>query len=157
MDRLVYKKMSLFDAPEGANILHACNAKGVWGSGIAAEMRVRYPKAYAQYKQFCSEGNKVGQFLSSHWENHSVYSIITSYNYGSNVETPSKILVNTAIAISHLAAWGTSKGQDLVIYSNKFNSGLFKVSWKDTEYVILKVLEMCPGLTWIVCDPNMEE
>ncbi|KAJ5970209.1 uncharacterized protein N7479_000127 [Penicillium vulpinum] len=43
----------LFDAPNGAALIHACNCKGAWGAGIARAFRERYPAAYEIYRQHC--------------------------------------------------------------------------------------------------------
>jgi hypothetical protein len=42
-----------------------------------------------------------------------------------------------------------------VVYSNKFNSGFFRVPWPETEAVLLE----CLGdkeIEWVVCDPQLE-
>lgn len=38
--------------PEVAAVAHVCNCQGVMGSGIAKEVRARYPEAYQAYKKF---------------------------------------------------------------------------------------------------------
>ncbi|QQK42185.1 Appr-1-p processing [Penicillium digitatum] len=43
----------LFDAPNGAALIHACNCQGVWGAGIARAFRERYPTAYEIYRNHC--------------------------------------------------------------------------------------------------------
>ncbi|KAJ5458662.1 hypothetical protein N7475_010050 [Penicillium sp. IBT 31633x] len=43
----------LFDAPNGAALIHACNCQGAWGAGIAREFRNRYPAAYEIYRKHC--------------------------------------------------------------------------------------------------------
>lgn len=50
-----YIKGSLFDAPEGYILTHACNAQGVWGSGIAKEFKKRKPLAFKNYNLFCKD------------------------------------------------------------------------------------------------------
>ncbi|KAJ5901529.1 hypothetical protein N7495_002057 [Penicillium taxi] len=44
---------NLFDAPEGSALIHACNSRGIWGSGIAKEFKERYPTAYGIYRNHC--------------------------------------------------------------------------------------------------------
>ncbi|KAJ5826610.1 hypothetical protein N7447_003373 [Penicillium robsamsonii] len=43
----------LFNAPNGAALIHACNCQGVWGAGIARSFRKRYPAAYEIYRNHC--------------------------------------------------------------------------------------------------------
>ncbi|GLA03916.1 ADP-ribose 1''-phosphate phosphatase [Aspergillus niger] len=46
---------SLFDAPEGAALIHACNCRGTWGKGIARVFRSNYPAAYEIYRSHCRQ------------------------------------------------------------------------------------------------------
>ncbi|RAH60260.1 hypothetical protein BO85DRAFT_457130 [Aspergillus piperis CBS 112811] len=46
---------SLFDAPEGAALIHACNCRGTWGKGIARVFRSNYPAAYEVYRSHCRQ------------------------------------------------------------------------------------------------------
>ncbi|BFZ53479.1 ADP-ribose 1''-phosphate phosphatase [Savitreella phatthalungensis] len=51
-------KGDLFSAPRGSILLHACNCQGVWGGGIAAAFKKRYPNAYTIYRDHCKETPK---------------------------------------------------------------------------------------------------
>ncbi|PYH87727.1 phosphatase [Aspergillus ellipticus CBS 707.79] len=44
---------SLLDAPDGAALIHACNSRGVWGKGVAKELKARYPTAFEVYRSHC--------------------------------------------------------------------------------------------------------
>ncbi|KAH8433539.1 ADP-ribose 1''-phosphate phosphatase [Aspergillus melleus] len=46
---------NLFDAPDGAALIHACNCQGCWSAGIARVFRTKYPAAYAIYKTHCEK------------------------------------------------------------------------------------------------------
>jgi hypothetical protein len=45
---------------------------------------------------------------------------------------------------------GIAKIQGLDIHSPKFNSGLFRVQWTDTEAILTKVLGENPEVKWTV-------
>ncbi|EER37976.1 ADP-ribose 1''-phosphate phosphatase [Histoplasma capsulatum H143] len=45
----------LFDAPEGAALIHACNCQGSWGKGIAATFKEKYPAAYRIFRSHCQQ------------------------------------------------------------------------------------------------------
>ncbi|KAL4934542.1 uncharacterized protein BDV17DRAFT_286238 [Aspergillus undulatus] len=45
----------LFDARDGAALIHACNCHGVWGSGIAKTFKQKYPAAFNAYKDYCQK------------------------------------------------------------------------------------------------------
>lgn len=156
MDRnlIIYKKMSLFDAPEGSILVHACNAQGVWGSGIAKEFRTKFPLSYIDYAEYCeSSDNPVGSSIVCYQENgFKVGCLITSNNYAEKVDSPSKILENTEKALEDLIKPGIPS----IFYSNKFNSGLFKVPWAETEKLINEFINKY-NLDWVICDPKLGE
>jgi len=39
-------------------IIHACNTQGVWGAGVALEMKKRFPDAFEAYRAYCLEEKK---------------------------------------------------------------------------------------------------
>ncbi|KAL4956007.1 hypothetical protein BDW69DRAFT_192768 [Aspergillus filifer] len=45
----------LFDAQDGAALIHACNCEGKWGSGIAKVFKEKYPAAFKIYKTHCDK------------------------------------------------------------------------------------------------------
>lgn len=159
-----YKKMSLFDAPEGSIIVHACNAQGVWGSGIAKEFKIRYPEQFKYYEQRCKDDYYgpalgTGQLSPGRINPHYVGWIITSENYGSKKDGYSEILANTALALYDLCKAviqhrRLNNWEKIDVYSNKFNSGLFAVSWVESEIVLKEVLKHFPSINWIVCSQN---
>lgn len=151
--------MSLFDAPEGSLIVHACNCKGSWGSGIAKEFKERYYEAFKTYQILCwfdGGKSKPGKFdfISINKEKHDIGCLFTSYGYGKELDSEDVILINTILAVdsalTHAAINGTG-----YIFSNKFNSGLFKIPWEKTEKIINTLLPRYPTVKWIVCDPNL--
>lgn len=154
---LIYKKMDLFDAPIGSILVHAVNAQGVWGSGIAADFKKRFPKAFDSYIKECKDYSMNAEYDLCIENGYNIVSLFTSKNYASKVDSPDEILVNTTLALNsftqHLDdnAW-----EEIHIYSNKFNSGLFKVPWVETEK-ILKVFINRYNLNWTVCDSNLGE
>lgn len=162
MNNIIYKKMSLFDAPKKSIIVHAVNCQGVWGSGIAKEFKEKYPHSYRSYKNDCDTHRK--QFLLGYSglsgnyveEHHWIGWLYTSENYGDKKDSKEVIKINTTLAVKalcqHACNWDEHN-----IYSNKFNSGLFDVPWEETELILNIVLKHYPKITWIVCDPNLEE
>lgn len=140
--------MSLFNAPKGAVLVHACNAQGVWGSGIAKEFKERFPSSFKQYHKYCKDVFNVSgtSYLTTQENTQFVGCLITSDNYGKNVDSKDKILVNTICALRDLA----ERYPDSMFYSNKFNSGLFGVPWEETER-FLKVIVEKYNLDWTVC------
>lgn len=161
---VTYQKMSLFDAPHGSIIVHACNSQGVWGSGIAKPFKEKYPKSFREYHEFCKmsndepRGSACGQAgLSSSYdgEPHTVGWLITSHNYGQLKDSPEVIKVYTTLALHNFCKLVVERNylstSKIDVYSNKFNSGLFSVPWEDTELILNTVLKSFPKINWIVC------
>lgn len=164
---LTYKKMSLFDAPKGEIIVHACNSQGMWGSGIAKPFAENYPNSYKSYKAFCSSSNEsrgtacgLGELSkSTEGEQHYVGYIVTSHNYGHFRDVPEQIKANTGLALYRFCKdvynyMQLNQLTTIDVYSNKFNSGLFAVPWEESELILNTVLRDFKRINWIVCDPE---
>lgn len=156
---ITYKKMSLFDTPEGSILVHACNAQGVWGSGIAATFKAIYPRSFKEYHNYCMEGLKkdpefgrVGTAYVTNQENkRHVGCLITSFSYGKDRDSVEDIVAQTFLALDSLFKDRNFDGY--TVYSNKFNSGMFKVDWRYTEKVLTYFIKRY-NLNWVVCDPD---
>lgn len=147
---IIYKKGSLFDAPKESILVHACNGRGTWGAGIAAEFRRRFIQSYEEYRDACvpKARDNCGRAIVT---SEGVGCLITSADYGRNVDSPDLILYYTKQAVADLLHFAhTTKERS--IHSNKFNSGLFNVPWEDTEKVIEEALTKYPNVTWTVWD-----
>ncbi|KAF2750341.1 hypothetical protein M011DRAFT_465108 [Sporormia fimetaria CBS 119925] len=151
-----YKK-DLFSAPPNSILIHACNTRGVWGSGIAAAFRQRYPAAFQIYRAHCLQMHHqrnapvpTGTCLlippcetktgaASHW----IGCLFTSAKYGRAKDTPRTILKNTGSAVRALLhqvqvirASGEVVGQLVMC---RINSGRFGVDWDRTVDVLRNV------------------
>jgi len=87
---ITYKRGDLLDADEIA-IVHGCNAQGVMGSGVAKQIRERFPEAYTTYLAMKEYGGmKLGgvSFASFHDVDDNptkyVFNAITQEFYGRN-------------------------------------------------------------------------
>ena len=138
---------SLFDAPKGSILIHACNAQGVWGSGIAKEFAKRFPHAYEIYRARCkSMKDVVGMCFLIDDGDYTIACLITSFNYGEHRDFVSTILENTQAAIDDLLIQNDGRQE---LHTCKINAGLFGVPWEKT----LKILE-ASEVDFTVYDPN---
>jgi len=135
MSKITTIKGNLFDAPKGSIIIHACNCKGVWGSGIAAQFAKRFPKAREVYSKLCSEkgSSLLGTCLLIPAGDYIIGCLFTSKNYGSYVDSPQKILESTRKAVRDMIGQNLD---DRPMHMCKINSNLFKVPWGDTKSVL---------------------
>lgn len=159
MSNIIYKKMNLFDAPKGSVLVHACNAQGVWGSGIAKQFKEKFPESFEIYKDHCMYHDEPTMFpglILPEENGYRVGCLITSNNYAARVSEPHVILKHTENGLELFAEKWLDLLKRFPIYSNKFNSGLFKVPWQDTEKILKEFVDKY-DLIWSVCDPNLEE
>lgn len=81
---IIYKKGNLFTT-DADIIIHGCNCQGVMGSGVAKQIKEKYPEAYAEYKRQEKRcGLKVGdisKFVNS-TDGKIIINAMTQYNYG---------------------------------------------------------------------------
>lgn len=156
--KITYKKMSLFDAPQGSYLVHACNTNGVWGSGIATEFKKRFPKAFEQYETKCKRVTPkeiLGESLIFFDEGYPITCLMVSDGYGQNKSPKKDILLYTELALSNLLEFISEWDSSITtVYSNRFNSGFFKVPWHETEKVLKEALKEY-NIEWIVCDPEL--
>jgi len=134
-------------------LLHACNAQGVWGSGVAVEFKNRFPQSYTEYKNFCEE-----QAQEYHWgargmcliTSENIACLVTSFKYGKEKDDPATILKSTSMALEDMFNQLVQK-QLVKVYSPKINSGLFQVPWRSTEEVIQKcIYQSSLNVEWTV-------
>ena len=117
----------------GAILTHACNAKGVWGRGIAVGFKKNYPEAFKQYNKACKEDvAKVGTAFIADDPKGLVGCLITSDHY-SPPDPMLKVMHQTKSAVVDFLRQVEEKYPDHEIHSNLFNSGLFEVPWEVTK------------------------
>ena len=93
---IIHKKCDIFES--GADIIcHQVNCQGVMGSGVAKQVRSKYPKAYVEYSKWCNTmspqellGKTQLVFLRRPWEDNpnnepmGIMNIFGQLNYGYN-------------------------------------------------------------------------
>ncbi len=140
VNMITYRKGSIFDVlvdeKEKQPVLtHACNCKGVWGSGFAPQLKLAYPEVYAEYAALCAEkGDTLLGSFSEHTANDGtkVLCLYTSRGYGNTVDSAEVIIDATTLSLRKYLA----SHADPNIHMPKINSGRFNVPWEKTEYVL---------------------
>jgi ADP-ribose 1''-phosphate phosphatase len=146
--QLTYHKGDMLaDAPKNCLLVHACNTKGVWGSGIAKAFKEQYPKAYAAHRMYCTKehtkSNPVrtgtAQLLAHRDDSKQdwIGCLFTSARFGNSRDKPDRILKNTGESMQMLLELVSQvDAQISKIRMCKINSGRFGVPWEKTEEVI---------------------
>ena len=82
LTKIVYKRGDIFNGDEPI-LIHGCNNRGVMGSGIAKQIRDKYPKAYTEYKDYSNKFKlELGLVLPVFCTNRIIINCITQDGYG---------------------------------------------------------------------------
>lgn len=142
---------------QAAVLAHACNPFGLWGGGIAAVFKRKFPSAYKLYANHCKQQgpNLMGTSLLLPTEpndpgNNGNPPLYIACLFTSDFNSPpSEIVENTRksmLELSHQLLLLTNVEKDsekkVVVNMPMINSGIFNVPWEQTE----AVLEKCPEL-----------
>jgi len=126
--------------------LHACNAQGNWGAGIARQFAFNFPKSYEAHKK---KSNRVGKGYILDNDGYRVGCLITSKYYGLRKDSPKQILINTYNSL--LSLFSSIEDDSFVVQSPKINSGLFATPWDLTSKVIERAISKFENkdITWV--------
>lgn len=124
-------------------LAHACNPFGLWGGGIAAQFKKKYPVSYKSYARFCEEHGPdlLGKTLLIPPESGNsqyIACLFTSdFQNGPNdiLEHTRKSMLDLIEQLKLLENLETENGR-LVVNMPKINLGIFNVRWEDTEAVL---------------------
>ena len=58
--RITSHSGNILDAPQDALVAHATNCLGVWGAGIAQELKSAFPTAFNEYRTICNNTSRDG-------------------------------------------------------------------------------------------------
>ncbi|KAK4122848.1 ADP-ribose 1''-phosphate phosphatase, partial [Parathielavia appendiculata] len=151
--RITKRIGDIFAAPPNTVLIHACNAVGSWGGGIALAFRNHYPSEFRIYRAHCARSapdRLVGTALlispqresrNDTGRGHYIGCLFTSRSHGTAKDPPESILQATAPAMRHLmrlivekeVRTGVGIGQ---LRMCKINSGLFAVPWARSKRAI---------------------
>lgn len=148
---LTYHSGDIFAAQDHTVLIHACNAQGVWGSGIAVAFKKAYPNAFNTYRTHClSKSNSIQtgtclliQPCEATGPTHWIACLFTGAKYGFRKDGPEQILENTKLAVEDLLQNIKKAEQSREVESLrmcKINSGRFGVEWKRTEAVLKEIV-----------------
>lgn len=128
----------LMEAKVGSILAHACNCRGIWGAGIAAQFAETFPASHDFYQMDCDEkGDALLGTAEEYLENGDVVvALFTSRGLGVDKDSEEEILASTESALRHLLS---IVGKKVPINMPKINAGLFGVPWEKTEAILQKL------------------
>lgn len=122
---------SVFDS-KAPLIAHQVNCKGVMGSGLAKQVRARYPSVFDEYALFCKQHNysedalgKI-QVVSTH--ERCIANLFAQYSYGRDIQQTQYEALRKCLW--ELRAYATKHGIKRIAIPYKLGCGLAGGSWK---------------------------
>jgi O-acetyl-ADP-ribose deacetylase (regulator of RNase III) len=128
---IIYVKGDLFST-KCKYIGHGCNAQGVMGSGVAKQVKEKYPKAYEKYMSIFKQGKlRLGDYhlALTGKDDQYILNMITQENYG---VTPGKRYVSYDAIDSIFSR--LNDFEEIAI--PKIGAGLGGGDWKVIEAII---------------------
>lgn len=141
----------LTERPPGSYLAHACNAKGKWGAGIAADLSNKYPMSFYEYKAYCKLMGDLG-VGTTYISTEKIICLIASNGYGKDKDPPFRILNQMAEAMDAMFERILHKHDILDIHSPRMGSGHFGVRWEETAKLIEHYMAMYDWISWTVWD-----
>jgi O-acetyl-ADP-ribose deacetylase (regulator of RNase III) len=118
-------------------ICHQANAQGVMGAGLAAQIRMKFPRAYNDYRELYDSGKlKLGQCIVSQvGDELYVASLVGQDNFGRGARFT---LYNAlSVALIQLNKFRDDIGRDLPVYiPYRMGSGLGGGSWRIVKDIV---------------------
>jgi O-acetyl-ADP-ribose deacetylase (regulator of RNase III) len=130
---------------------HGCNLRGVWGAGIARQMRSTYPSAFESHRLHVAQGD-LGGFDVYMGSGRTVVNLYTQPRPG-RCASLAAIFASVSTALPCLAALGHD-----TLALPRIGAGLGGLHWIDVEDVLLDAEAACPsvGLVIYTHNPNLE-
>jgi O-acetyl-ADP-ribose deacetylase (regulator of RNase III) len=118
-------------------IAHGVNCKGVFGAGLAKEIRDKWPEVYNNYMdKFLRLGWRLGEIQINYPENKIVVNMATQENYGRD---PKKVYIDySAVAVCLDKLFKYCKEHSLSCAIPKIGCGLANGDWKTVGHIIAK-------------------
>lgn len=136
---MVIKKMDLLSVTEGV-LVHQVNMQGVMNAGLAAQIRKKYPKVYAEYMEVIGDGDEIllGDFQFVQVEpNLWVVNMFSQNKYGGGKEHTSYMAMAYVFPIVREFA----KERGLQVYlPYKIGCGLGGGNWSKVSKLIEEFL-----------------
>lgn len=138
--KIRYVHGNLLEAAE-PYILHGCNAQGVMGSGVAAQIRARNPEVYEEYRRVYEEQGNLLHLGQTIWVRASDYTFINGitqefYGRDKNVvyvsyDAVRKVIENIDLMASTFQAWKVE-----AVALPLIGAGLANGDWKIISEII---------------------
>lgn len=139
-----------------AVLIHACNPFGLWGGGIAAVFKKKYPSAYKVYASHCEKNGPALMGLAlvipttaDDPGNIGRAPVYVACLFTSDFESAVPVIIENTRTSMRQLQHQLRKLHDLekindsiVVNMPKINSGIFNVPWSHTEAVLKEFTDL---------------
>ena len=138
-----YVKGNLFQADTDI-IAHQVNCMGVWGAGVAKQMKAQYPLAYEKYVDIVKRtlgiyllGNcQIVRIAESSIKPNTIANIFGQYNYGRDKRYTDYTAIERGLERFHASAGITNKS---IAIPYKIGCGLGGGEWEKVKLLIEEI------------------
>lgn len=139
-----YKKGNLLDVTSGY-LAHGVNCQGVMGSGIALQIREKYPIVYTKYHNLCKIASPDELLGASQMviinENLTIFNVFSQLKYGKDKKRYASLKAIRS-GFTYINLWMNINNQQRPILNiPKIGAGLGGLDWNDVERVINEVTD----------------
>jgi len=137
--------------PDTVMIVHACNCRGVWGAGVAAQLEKEYPDAFKAHQKYCHQDNDdLGRSMAIFHHGPTIGCLFTRAGYGQPTEREKNLGYEKAVlqatetamtsmleGMSKLIQSGDTRFSEITeIRMPMINNGHFGIDWPETAKVL---------------------
>ena len=142
----------LLDVTEGI-IVHGCNAQGVMGSGVAKQIKEKYPKAYDEYRfDYGNHGLRLGDCVTTDIDTDLI--IVNAVTQNSFGRSYMRYVNYEAIANTFEFLRRLAKQKNKKIHFPMIGAGLANGNWNIIKTIIE---ETCPDVEKYLWVRDLEE
>lgn len=126
-------------------IIHGCNAQGVMGSGLALQIRTKYPAVFDAYKKIPKGDKSLGIFQCIHINDDlAIGNCITQLYYGREQRKYAD-LGSIRESLEAAFMWCSEFGKEL--NAPEIGCGLGGLQWSEVEPIFLELNAKYPEVT----------
>ena len=141
---IIYRKGDLLAGPE-KYLINGCNAQGVMGSGIALQIKRKWPEAYEYYKYaYVNGGLELGTILTVDCDDKLVIHCITQEFYGGD---SNRVYVDYC-AVKNYLRFVNHNFKQHSIAMPKIGCGLANGDWNIIEQIINETMVDCQPIVY---------
>jgi len=146
--------------PDTAMIVHACNCRGIWGAGVAAQLEKQYPHAFKAHQEYChqEDNDDLGRSMAIFHPGPTIGCLFTRAGYGKITEREEKIGYEKAVLqATETAMTSMLEGMSKQLQSGDLrfkniteirmpmiNNGHFGIEWDKTAKVLTGITMPAP-------------